>query len=57
MRRGLVVRKKATQSLASFGLCHFGGEYDGNVVDLFVILAESSRFQSNSFCLRLLQCT
>lgn len=57
MRRGLVVRKKATQSLASFGLCHFGGEYDGNVVNLFVFLAESSRFQLNSFCLRLLQCT
>lgn len=57
MRRGLVVRKKATQSLASLGLCHFGGEYDGNVVDLFVFLAESSRFQLNSFCLRLLQCT
>ena len=57
MRKGLVVRKKATQSLASFGLCHFGGEYDGDVVDLFVFFAESPRFQLNSFCLRLLQCT
>ena len=57
MRRGLVVRRKATQSLASFGLCHFGGEYDRNVVDLFVFLAESPLFQLNSFCLRLLHCT